>query len=705
MPWKTDPGTNGETHGADHILPRVRMAFRLRPTLVSVLIGLLVATVGCVGIIVYLKTDELVDTLVREQFATVGHGTVARAQQLVDSVPAMLREYESLAQRGMLPLDDKYALGEIFVERLRQHPELISIGFADVRDASYVSANRRADGGISVFRANPNVNDSIPVEVLVDKFGHRFPVQPLEPGPFHIKERRWFRIAQYFVDLGWMDPYEFSSGKHGAVAALPVRLRGAQVLVGILQVDLRTDSVVKFLDSEAIGEQGRVHILASNGAVVAMATAQRGGDPVLDAAIRALPGALDAVTSDGEQLLEFSFEGVKWAASFSYLGFPGGPDWIVSILAPDAEFHGPAKRLAWLTAAMGFSALLVAALLATVISSRIAVPLRIISEDLEKVSSFTFDDAPPPRTFIREVSVVGQAAARMKSSLRSFSRYVPDVVVRELLTSGREAVLGGERRRLTIHFSDIAGYTSIAENLPPEQMVDELADYFTLMRSVLRANHGTIDKYMGDGILAFFNAPLPVPGHETLACVAALEAQARLAEDRVAREAAGRPVFHARIGLGVGEVIVGNIGTPERFAYTAIGDAVNLASRLEGLNKFYGTTIMGSAELMAATGDAFEWRRLDRVAVLGRSASTDVCELLGRKGAVPDAVLAARDAYEAALDDYLAGRFAEAAAQFRDLWRAQPASAPIEIMARRSRKLARRAPESEWDGIYVHAQK
>jgi adenylate cyclase len=208
---------------------------------------------------------------------------------------------------------------------------------------------------------------------------------------------------------------------------------------------------------------------------------------------------------------------------------------------------------------------------------------------------------------------------------------------------------------------------------------------------------------MGDGIMAFFNAPAELPGHERQACLAALEAQQQLGE--MARNTPpGQPILRARIGLGVGEVLVGNIGTPERFAYTVLGDEVNLASRLEALNKLYGTRIMASQALMEKTGDEFEWRRLDRVAVKGRQAGTIICELIGRKGEIPTAMLDARADYESALDAYFAGDFEQAAGLFDQASQLRPDDLAATMMSVRCRTLAA-APPAKWNGIHIMHEK
>jgi adenylate cyclase len=275
--------------------------------------------------------------------------------------------------------------------------------------------------------------------------------------------------------------------------------------------------------------------------------------------------------------------------------------------------------------------------------------------------------------------------------------------VRTLLAQGIEAELGGELRRLSMHFSDVENFTTISEGMAPTELVEAMGRYFKLMTSTITRHGGTVDKFMGDGVMAFFNAPERLPDHERQACLAALEAQRLLAE-MAKNTPPGQPIFRARIGLGVGEVLVGNIGTPERFAYTLLGDEVNLASRLEGLNKLYGTWIIASEALMAGAGDAFEWRRLDRVAVKGRHQGTVVCELIGLKGEVTDAILAARDVYERALAAYFAGDFQEAADLFTQASALRPADVAARSMRERCNTL-RLEPPSDWNGIHIMHEK
>lgn len=214
-------------------------------------------------------------------------------------------------------------------------------------------------------------------------------------------------------------------------------------------------------------------------------------------------------------------------------------------------------------------------------------------------------------------------------------------------------------------------------------------------------------QFVGDGMLAFFNAPHAVSDHAAQACEAALAAQRSL--ERFNQATDDTPSFQTRIGLATGEVLVGNIGTARRLSYTVIGDAVNLACRLEMLNKAYGTAILASGEVRQAAGNDFEWRHLDRVTVPGRLEPLELYELLGRKGDVDAATLLVRDLHEAAVRDLVASRFDHAEQGFRAILDRAPDDRPARYLLEHTMlmrtELGGTVPSKDWRGVHVHRSK
>jgi adenylate cyclase len=293
----------------------------------------------------------------------------------------------------------------------------------------------------------------------------------------------------------------------------------------------------------------------------------------------------------------------------------------------------------------------------------------------------------------------------MKASLRSFGRYVPTDLVRDLLVQGAEARLGGEERPLTLFFSDVEGFTGLSEGMQPKALVEALGSYLEVVTKAVKGQGGTIDKFIGDGVLAFFNAPRDDPNHVASGCRAALQLQRQLATQIPRWEALGRPPFRTRIGLHTDEVVVGNIGTPERFSYTVIGDGVNLAARLESLNKAYGTWILASEAVFEQAGQRFVWRRVDRTAVVGRATGSEVFELLGSTGSVDSPILEARDCYEQALGSYFKREFKEAAKGFGEAAHLRPGDRAAEVLRQRALSYAADPPLDDWSGVYVQTKK
>jgi adenylate cyclase len=197
-------------------------------------------------------------------------------------------------------------------------------------------------------------------------------------------------------------------------------------------------------------------------------------------------------------------------------------------------------------------------------------------------------------------------------------------VVDQLLADPKRLALGGEMREITIMFTDLAGFTKLTEKTAPDVVSRVLTEHFTEMTDIILAHGGTVIQFIGDAIMAFWGAPLDDPDHRLHAVQAAVAMQRGMAKLRNDLAAKGLPEIHMRVGVNTGNAVVGNMGSRRRFAYSALGDCVNLASRLEGTNKAYGTRILVSGETAKGVGDAIALRRVDLVRVSGKTEAVEI---------------------------------------------------------------------------------
>jgi adenylate cyclase len=298
------------------------------------------------------------------------------------------------------------------------------------------------------------------------------------------------------------------------------------------------------------------------------------------------------------------------------------------------------------------------------------------------------------------ISYAGEG--RQKRVIKNaFGQYLSPVVIERLIEDPDLLQLGGEKRCLSIFFSDVAGFTSISEKLDPVGLTSLLNDYLSEMTSIIYEHGGTIDKYEGDAIIAFWNAPLDLPDHALSAVRASLECQKRLAAINPRLQAiAGKPVT-ARIGLNTGDVVIGNMGSVQRFNYTFLGDAGNLASRLEGINKLFGTQFMVSQFTKESAGDApdIHWREISRVRVVGKNLPVTVYNPVERAEA--GANKAVFETFDKALQAYYDGDFKTALAGFEKNAAIDP---PSSKYADRVRELIA-DPPSSWEGVWDAKEK
>ncbi len=290
---------------------------------------------------------------------------------------------------------------------------------------------------------------------------------------------------------------------------------------------------------------------------------------------------------------------------------------------------------------------------------------------------------------------------RQKRYLKSaFKQYLSPTVIEQLIAHPERLKLGGERRELSIYFSDLQGFTTLSEMLTPEELTALLNEYLSAMTDIIQEEGGTIDKYEGDAIIAFWNAPLEQADHALRAVRAALRCQQALAALRPAFRARVNKDLFMRIGLNSGPAVVGNMGSRTRFDYTMLGDAVNLAARLEGVNKQFRTYTMVSAATLGLSGGAFPARELARVAVVGRKEPVTVFEPF-----FPEDHAAARpllESFAEALRAFYEGRFAEAARLFGRTAAEDP---PAAAYQEKCRELAASPPPGGWGGVWIMTSK
>ncbi len=337
--------------------------------------------------------------------------------------------------------------------------------------------------------------------------------------------------------------------------------------------------------------------------------------------------------------------------------------------------------------------------LGVILARRISKPLLLLEADMSRIQAFDLGGSPVIRSRIVEVIRMKNAVENMKSGLRSFKKYVPAELVAELIKLRKEAVLGAQKRELSVFFSDIKGFTSIAEGLSPEVLAQNMGVYFEAMTSTLLGNQATVDKYIGDAIMAFWGAPVPVEKHAALACRAAIQCQRRVDEIAADFVAAGFPALVTRIGINTGDAIVGNMGYKDRLSYTALGDAVNLASRLEGLNKYYGTRILITETTHDRVRDEFVARPVDVVAVKGKSTGVKIYELIVERDQAGQDVLAFVSLCEEGMKSYLRREWSKAEECFRAVLQIRPDDQPAQILVARCVTYGKTPPPPDWSGV------
>jgi class 3 adenylate cyclase/ABC-type nitrate/sulfonate/bicarbonate transport system substrate-binding protein len=387
---------------------------------------------------------------------------------------------------------------------------------------------------------------------------------------------------------------------------------------------------------------------------------------------------LQSETNSDDFLFRSPQSGEEISASFT--PFPGsfGKPWEVITLTPTDDFVGTLKRtnrqmIVLITALTGMELLLI-----YVFSRRLSRPIEGVSRELRSVEDLTFSHAAMPSSNIKEIKELQTAVSLFETSLRSFSSFVPLDVVRKLIKTGTPLTLGVEQRFLTVLFTDLQDFSTLSEQMAPNDLLAQLSVYFEAVSQAIAEEFGTVDKFIGDGIMAFWGAPVYRDDHVLRACCGAMRATRRMQQINADWSKQGRPSLHLRIGLHCADVLVGNVGSSERLSYTVMGDGVNVAARLEGINKTFGTTICISDSVVEAVGPEIIARPIRKVQVKGRKREFMIYELLGIRASDDPELKASAEVIRLcemtrdASSHFECGELHHAARRYEDILRAFP---------------------------------
>lgn len=542
---------------------------------------------------------------------------------------------------------------------------------------------------------------------VLDNDGQIVKTTALSKTDYDPRLRQWYQQAVLAKKPIWTEVYSFYifGGNEklmpGITAAIPI-YNNQQQLLGVFGIDLTIDRFINFIQQLQVTPNASIYIIDQNNQVVAYSDHLKNqsliGKELTPDIIHALHIPLPSNYESSNEILRYRSGGKDYFATLQTLDHKIGKSWRVAIIIPVADILGPLKETSLNSLLLTIISLLIGVILIHYISQKISKPIMLLADRAKALTEFAPTQPIVLHSIIKEINYMNRALVAMHKSLASFQRYVPKSLVKKLVSSGIVAEVGGENKELTFLFSDIKNFTHIAETTEPQKLMQFLSRYFEEVTHAIIETGGTLDKYIGDGVMAFWNAPTTDASHALHACQSAKRILQRMDELNQYWQQQGFPTLRLRIGIHTGYATVGNVGSEERLSYTAIGDSVNLSSRLEALNKIYGTRILVSQVTYEQVSDQFAFRLVDEVAVRGKQQSIIIYELITDPH-VPVVAALYQQRFDSAFALYQQGQWQESLEQFAHLVKDYPDDSVTQVFVERCKVLMETKP-SRWDGVW-----
>jgi len=625
---------------------KLRIGFR------ASIITVFVAVVLFVGLTLVYLSFERVSQITR----TAAAGFIDKVAQLgADRIDSQFRNVrDCLVILGGLPsvqaaeIDDNTRLYGLMASMLRNNRQLFNL-YVGYEDGSFLEMDviDRAKPG---FRASlGGAEDASYRLVVVTRSGASIASNTLflsenliqvgeaaGPVSYDPRQRPWYVEAFRNQKTLLTGPYVFyATGQPGYTLRIPLKEGRRGVVAG----DILLDQSEAMLNQQRLGESGTAFLFNDSDRIVAhprmgelMDQIHERGDelpPISSVKLSGLMSAIKAWRNHGQAQQFFQDKGRTYVAAFHGIETAGDANIRLAVIAPLDEFFAKiiserrtlfALALAFVGATLPFAFWL---------GSLMARSLRKLAQETDEIQRFQMADHPRIRSVVGEIEDLGRSVFTMRTVVRNFSSFIPKQIVRQLIETGASLQLGGSRREVTVLFTDVADFTAKTEKADPSQVMIYTSRYFAALSDEIMKGDGTVDKFIGDAVMAFWNAPADDPDHVVHACRAVLSCVGRNDELNRAFERENWPPYTTRFGLHTGDAVVGNIGSADRMNYTALGATINLASRLEGLNKNYGTRILVSSAVRARADHAFLFRSVDSIRPKGFAEAIEVSELRG----------------------------------------------------------------------------
>jgi adenylate cyclase len=665
---------------------------------VSTLVLTVILLTAAVCSLVWWRTAEAVS---RQLASTINEQIVAAVRKevsaVVDEARAAHTAIRTLFLQNVLDTREADKREFVFLSQLQSQATISWVAFG-WPDGSFFAAHKLGDGRLEMMEISntDHVGQRRIDEYQVVPGDIEFETRRFEPSSFQVTDQTWFKAGMGADIPQWFDVVDHPPGPRPSIAfAGPIDVY--QERQGVLAIIIEYTRLSRFLAQLEVGRTGTAFILGDSDELIAAPDKNADELHPAHSHIEMLPlarMALNEAGDDGRKQASrrrLVLDGAAYEVALTPLPFPG---WSLATVIPEAEFLAPVETtLRHLIIGLAVGALLAALLSAMLARSVIAAPLARVVGEIRHVESFALDQVRRHPSRLAEISSLSGAIAEMAAGLSAFGKFIPADLVRSLLRQGVEAKPGGSMQELTVMFIDVAGFTGLSERMG-DRVVPLLSKYLDIASEVIVANGGTIDKFIGDAVMAFWGAPSAQIDHALRCCRAALAIRDALEHAGLADDQ-GKPL-QIRIGINSGRMLVGNIGSELRLNYTVIGDTVNVASRLEGANKQYGTHILIGGGTERLIRNAFTIREIDSIAVYGRSEGLAVYELIGRAEDTDDKTSAWIASYAEGLSKYRLRDFAGSITCFEAVLRVRPNDLPASLMLERCKLLQRSGTDDNW---------